>query len=160
MVQFANDLRNNEAVASAARDTVQEVIAELGDALEDPHTALIEDYFIARVEQFTQPVKADDLLVRGRDELAALILGETGPFSAAQRDEALRLNFSYYPDDLTIVQWDAAFVYDRPESADAIEDIWNLRTLSSSNFERTTRCSIANWTRFMPSSPNEPCARS
>jgi len=123
MVQFANDLRNNEAVANAARDTVQEVIAELGDALEDPHTALIEDYFIARVEQFTQPVKADDLLVRGRDELAALILGETGPFSAAQRDEAIRLNFSYYPDDLTIVQWDAAFVYDRPESADAIEDI-------------------------------------
>ncbi len=123
MVRFANELRNTDALANAARATVDEVLGELREALDDPHPALIEDYYIARIEQFAQPVQADELLGEARDELAALVLGEPGPFSAGTRAEALRLSFSYYPDDLTIVQWDAAVIYDRAESADAIEDI-------------------------------------
>ena len=49
--------------------------------------------------------------------------GERRPLSAGEAEEALRTRFSYYDDDLTIVQWDTAFVYDRAESAGAIEDI-------------------------------------
>ena len=40
-----------------------------------------------------------------------------------EAEEALRTRFSYHEDDLPIVQWDTAFVYDRSESASAIEDI-------------------------------------
>jgi hypothetical protein len=40
-----------------------------------------------------------------------------------QQDEALRVALSYFSDDLVVVQWDAAFVYDRPDGAEAIIDI-------------------------------------
>ena len=48
--------------------------------------------------------------------LASLLLGERKPLSATETEEALRMRFSYYKNDLTIVQWDTAFVYDRRES--------------------------------------------
>ena len=63
------------------------------------------------------------------------------------------MRFSYHEDDLTIVQWDTAFVYDRTESARAIEDILEfansqlleLRTydaLLDTSSTESTRCSL------------------
>ena len=40
-----------------------------------------------------------------------------------EQQEALRAHFSYFSDDLAVVQWDTAFVYDRRESAAATLDI-------------------------------------
>ena len=37
--------------------------------------------------------------------------------------EALRINFSYFDDDLSVIQWDTAFVYDRGEGAQSARDI-------------------------------------
>lgn len=123
LVEVANAVRNSDAWAAAARATLDEVVDELRAVLDDPHDALIEDYFVARIERFAHPVSAEELLAASHEELSAIVLGESGPFSPGQREEALRHRFSYYADDLTILQWDAAVIYDRPESADAIEDI-------------------------------------
>jgi hypothetical protein len=51
------------------------------------------------------------------------VLCERRRLMPLERAEALRVNFAYFEDDLAIVQWDTAFVYDRPESASAVEDI-------------------------------------
>jgi hypothetical protein len=66
---------------------------------------------------------ADTLLDDHAASLAGLLLGERKRLSVTEAEEALRTRFSYHEDDLTIVQWDTAFVYDRQESARAIEDI-------------------------------------
>ena len=84
---------------------------------------MIEDYVIIEIERFGQAVSAATLLADHSGALAGLLLGERTPLSATETDEALRMRFSYHEDDLTIVQWDTAFVYDRRESARAIEDI-------------------------------------
>jgi hypothetical protein len=91
--------------------------------LDEPHEALLEDYFVLEVDRFDQPLAAGELTAGYSSELAALLLFEERPLYRTEESEALRVAFSYYRDDLVVVQWDAAFVYDRPEGAVPIVDI-------------------------------------
>jgi hypothetical protein len=106
-----------------AESTVSRICDEYGYALDERHPALIEDYLIIEIERFWEAVDAETLLADHSGALASLLLGEGKLLSATETEEALRMRFSYHEDDLTIVQWDTAFVYDRRESARAIEDI-------------------------------------
>jgi hypothetical protein len=119
----ADRVRADERIAAFAQATVERFCDERARALRARHPALIEDYFIIEIERFAENVDAKTLLDKNAAALASLMHGERRPLSAGEAEEALRTRFSYYEDDLTIVQWDTAFVYDRAESADAIEDI-------------------------------------
>lgn len=123
LVALSNEVRTNLSLPALATRTCREIVAEIGDALDEQHEPLIEDYFVARIERLNPAIAVDELLRAERQNIAALVLGESGAFSDAEMDEALRQRFSFYSDDLTVVQWDAAMVYDRSESADAIEEI-------------------------------------
>ncbi len=119
----ANALRRNDEIARYASDTVERIARELGPALDDRHRTLIEDYLVVEVDRFEPTVESTALLHEHSETLAQVLLGETSLLSHGEIEEALRTRFSYYLDDLTIVQWDTAFVYDRRESSDAISDI-------------------------------------
>lgn len=123
LIALSNALRASLSLPALATRTCREVLNEIADALDDQHEPLIEDYFVARIETLEPPTPADEFLKTERPQLAALALGESGMFSETEIDEALRQRFSFYSDDLTIIQWDSAVIYDRGESADAIEDI-------------------------------------
>lgn len=116
-------LRRDPVLETQARAALDDVLAELGPALDDPHEAFIEDYFVMDVERFAELVDARRLTGELAGPLAQLLLFEDRPLVGLEQQEALRVAFSYYPDDLVVVQWDAAFVYDRAESTDAIQDI-------------------------------------
>jgi len=51
-----------------------------------------------------------------------ILLGDAGPFSSQLREDALRYSLTYSPQDLTIITWDAAVVYDKAGGRD-IPDI-------------------------------------
>jgi hypothetical protein len=119
----AERIRTDETIPEFALATVTRICDEFADALDDRHAPLIEDYLIVDISRFTDAVDADTLLDENAGALAGLLLGERKRLSALETEEALRVRFSYHEDDLTIVQWDTAFVYDRNESARAIEDI-------------------------------------
>jgi hypothetical protein len=117
------EIRNDERIAAYATETIERLCTELGPALEDRHEPLIEDLFVIDVDRFNEPITGDELLAEHSRELVESILGEQKALSRAETEETLRVRFSYNPDDLTIVQWDSAFIYDRRESSDAIQDI-------------------------------------
>jgi hypothetical protein len=123
LVALAERVRTDEAIARYAAAEGARLCDEIADALDDRHDPLIEDYFTIEIDRFAEPIDAAALLERHAADVAGLLLGESARLSAAEVDEALRVRFSYYEDDLTIVQWDTAFLYDRRESARAIEDI-------------------------------------
>jgi hypothetical protein len=116
-------LRRDPHLEAAARSALDDVLGEIAAALDDPHDPLIEDYFVLDVDRFDEPLSGKALTDDLAPELAKLLLFEDRPLVASEQAEALRVAFSYYPDDLVIVQWDAAFVYDRPEGAEATLDI-------------------------------------
>jgi hypothetical protein len=120
---LARRLRRDVKLEARARGALDEVLDEIGAALDEPHPALIEDYFVLEVERFEEPTAAATLTAEFAGALARVLLFEERELVAAEEAEALRVAFSYYRDDLAIVQWDAAFVYDRADGAEAIEDI-------------------------------------
>ncbi len=116
-------IRRNDAIPRYAAQAIERICSELESALDDPHPPLMEDYFIVEVDRFEQAMEADRLLHDRSESLAHVLLGETAALAQAEVEEALRTRFSYFVDDLTIVQWDTAFIYDRRESSEAIGDI-------------------------------------
>ena len=71
---------------------------------------LTEDYHFVTVTpgEFT----GQDLLNRFGGEIAQIVRGEALPLSDSERQEVLQSSLSYYPNDLLVVGWSAAFVYD------------------------------------------------
>jgi hypothetical protein len=116
-------VRGSEELVAYAKQTVARICDDIATSLDDQHEALIEDYFVIDVERFEPRIDAENLLHDHSEALAHILLGESGSVSPAEIEEALRTRFSYYADDLTIVNWDTAFIYDRRESSDAIADI-------------------------------------
>ena len=123
LLALSDRLRKDESVFRYAQETVERITEELNEALDDPHEPLMEDYYVVDIERFGGTIDAEDLLNEHAARLAGVLLGERAKLARQEIDESLRVRFSYNVDDLTIVQWDTAFIYDRRESSDAIQDI-------------------------------------
>ncbi len=98
---------------------VRQRLASLRSALRNPYSSyLSEDYYIFHLCA-SESLNADELIGRDGQEISQLIRGETGALSPAERDEVLQARLSYYANDLTVVGWNAAFVYDTRAGADS-----------------------------------------
>lgn len=120
---FTRRLRIDDDLPVLAERTRDRVVREIATALDEPHAALVEDYFVFEVERFEEPIDGTTLLGPCADAIAGLVLCEERRIMSVEAAEAMRVNFAYFDDDLAVVQWDTAFVYDRRESANATLDI-------------------------------------
>ena len=116
-------VRRNGVFEAQARAALDDVLLEIAAAMDEPHDVLIEDYFVFDIDRFDRPVHSRELTEEFAASLAQLLLFEERALTAAEQNEALRVAFSYFDDDLVVMQWDAALVYDRTEGAEAIMDI-------------------------------------
>jgi hypothetical protein len=121
--ELSRRLRRDARFEDQARAALDEVLTEIAPALDQPHSVLVEDYFVLDVDRFDVPVAASRLTGELAAPLAQLLLFEDRPLVEGEEAEALRVAFSFYGDDLAIVQWDAAFVFDRSDGGEAIMDI-------------------------------------
>jgi len=80
---------------------------------------LQEDYFIFHLREIAGAPTATDLLAAHGAWIAQVVRGETVPLSDGERQEILQSRISYYPNDLAVIGWNAAFIYDNPSGAEA-----------------------------------------
>jgi len=73
---------------------------------------LSEDYFVFHVREVAESPSAAELLARHGDQVAQIVRGETAPLSDGERAEILQGRISYYPNDLAVIGWNGAFIYD------------------------------------------------
>jgi hypothetical protein len=85
-----------------------------------PDTAdwLQEDYFIFHVREIDGAPSANDLLAAQGDHIAQVVRGEMSMLSEGERQEILQSRISYYPNDLAVIGWNAAFIYDTEAGAE------------------------------------------
>ncbi len=79
---------------------------------------LSEDYFIFHLREITGLPSAIDLCQIYGARIAQLVRGENAPLADDERNEILKSRISYYPNDLAVIGWNAAFLYDSPAGAE------------------------------------------
>jgi hypothetical protein len=113
-----------ELEAQAAK-TVRSALERVRAALVKPHEHwLNEDYYIIHLKNSVTPsadpvpaLTAAEMIGQHGAEIAKIVRGELADLSAGETDEVLRSSMSYYPEDLLVVSWTAAFIYDTAEGA-------------------------------------------
>ena len=105
---------------TALRD---QVVAAVASSLDrpSPGNALQEDYLLGKVYALNEPLDAAEL--RARVDLTELLSGETRPLSDGARRDLLAHSYSYYADDLVVLTWDRAFIYEPRGDSDVADVI-------------------------------------
>jgi hypothetical protein len=104
---------------SLAQKIVKKKLDRARPALIKPYDNwLHEDYFIFHVSEIASKPTANELLSLHADQIAQIVRGETGRLSEGERQEVLQGKISYYPNDLTVIGWNAAFLYDSNAGAE------------------------------------------
>jgi hypothetical protein len=118
---------NFEALASRI---VRQKLEHAAPALVKPYATqgntgewLQEDYFIFLVKELklgeiAGAPSANDLLASHGDQIAQVVRGEMSILSDGERQEILQSRISYYPNDLAVIGWNAAFIYDTAAGAE------------------------------------------
>ncbi len=101
-----------------ALQTVRRCLERATPALIKPHEDwLSEDYYIIHLKDTEPPLTAAALIAGHGNEIAKIVRGEQAELSEAETEEILGSRMSYYPDDLLVVGWTAAFIHDTAEDA-------------------------------------------
>jgi hypothetical protein len=112
-------------VSSAAFDElslrlVREKVAAIQHAVEKPYRQWItEDYYIFQVAPAPGAATAAEVIAQHSQDIAQIVRGEAGVLSDSERAEVMQASMSYYPNDLAVIGWSAAFLLDTQQGADA-----------------------------------------
>jgi len=120
LVQLSCRWTSDSNFESLASRIVKEKLKLAAPALVKPYTAewLQEDYFIFHVREIAGSPSANELLATQADRIAQIVRGETAMLSDGEKQEILQSRISYYPNDLAVIGWNAAFIYDTPTGAE------------------------------------------
>ena len=101
------------------RNTVRERLAKVSAALVKPYSNwLSEDYAVIHLHTVPGTTNGAALRQEHGAEISQIVRGETTPLADQERTEVLQGYMSYYPNDLIVAGWNAAFVFDTRAGAE------------------------------------------
>ncbi len=120
LVQLSCRWTSDTNFETLATRVVKQRLERAAPALVKPYKGewLQEDYFIFHVREIEGAPSANDLLAAHGDQIAQVVRGEVCMLSEGERQEILQSRISYYPHDLAVIGWNAAFIYDTPAGAE------------------------------------------
>src|SRR5579863_5392280 len=133
LIQLSCRWTSDTNFESLATRVVKQKLERAAPALVKPYDVkqgewLQEDYYIFHVREaklretklgeIAAAPSANDLLAAAGNEIAQIVRGEVSQLSEGERQEILQSRISYYPNDLAVIGWNAAFIYDTPAGAE------------------------------------------
>src|SRR6266481_5928515 len=119
LVRLAGRWMSDTEFTSLATRIVKQKLQRATPALVKPYADwLNEDYFIFHVREIAGAPSAAELLETQGARIAQIVRGENAVLSDGERHEALQAKISYYPNDLTVIGWNGAFIYDTAAGAE------------------------------------------
>ncbi len=104
-----------QCLLESLRRTLAPALIRPGDS------AMQEDYLLGIVHRWSEPLSAAEL--QERVDLVPLLSGERRKLSDGARRDLLRHRYSYYEDDLVVLTWDRAFIYEPRKDSDVADVI-------------------------------------
>jgi hypothetical protein len=121
---------NEQLIADATRRT-EALMQTIGPALERPRLRdVVEDFAIYAVTNWPADESPQTLLERHGHTIARTVQAESGPLCDALTAQTIEGRLSYGPNDLVIIDWNAAFLIDpKPEDVLAVLQFANVELL-------------------------------
>ncbi|MCA9284936.1 MAG: hypothetical protein KDA22_06975 [Phycisphaerales bacterium] len=131
LVRLSDALYENLALGEQARMLAKDLLQAVRTAVTRPGLAeVMEDYCIYQLATLEPPLLPEALLADHGGTIARILRAEQGPLSEGERRDAMESRLSYRPDDLLIIDWNAALALDRDiESSVAVLTFANLELL-------------------------------
>lgn len=131
LLPLSNDLYANEALLADSRHRVRQLLETIAPAVSKPQLSnLVEDYAIYQIEQMAPSVERSTLVDQHGELLARILRAEHNALSKQETGEALACQIAYSQDDLLIVDWNAALLFDTAaEDVRAVMEFANVELL-------------------------------
>lgn len=118
ILTLSNELYDNARLMEDARRLVGEVLAAIQPAVTKSRISpLVEDYAVYHIEKLSGSIRPDLWLAANRESIAQVLRSETRILSDEEVTDALSCRTSFSRDDLTLIDWNAAIVFD-PDAED------------------------------------------
>jgi hypothetical protein len=122
VISLANRWVLSDELEKRARELLRLKLTVARPALIKPYDDWIaEDYYVIQIDPVA--ASAEELIRDHGNEIAQIVRGEELRLSANERQEVLTGSMSYYPQDLLVVGWVAAFVCDSAAGAGPTIDL-------------------------------------
>jgi hypothetical protein len=117
--QLAGNWISGTVFDDLCRNTVRERLPRVSTALVKPYDYwLSEDYYVIHLHSVPGTTSGAALLQEHGREISQIVRGESSPLADQERTEVLQGYMSYYPNDLIVAGWNAAFIFDTPAGAE------------------------------------------
>jgi hypothetical protein len=119
LTALADELYDSVALEELAVELIESVRKMIAPAVQGEHLwDQNESYTVLFVERIEGNPTADEVMARA--DLARVLLGEVDarPLSSREREAVTQSRFSYTVDDLVVIDWNSAFVYEPSGSSD------------------------------------------
>src|SRR5579872_2826004 len=119
LVQLASRWVWDFDFVARAEPIVRKQLERVSAAMVKPYARwLSEDYFIFHVREADGSPTSDDMARDRGLAIAQIVRGDRAQLSEGECSEVWRSQISYYANDLTVIGWNAAFLYDSTAGAE------------------------------------------
>jgi hypothetical protein len=131
LLSLSELLYDNAAIQHDSRQRVEQLLMVVQDAVKQPRiTDFVEDYAIFQIEAFTTDCKVETLCTQYAQDIAQLLRAERTTLSAQEVHDATANHVAFGVDDVTLVDWHAALLFDREaEDVRAVLEFANVELL-------------------------------
>jgi hypothetical protein len=120
LIEAVNQNVGASATTSIWEKLLKHVRSALASTMTRPTTSAIqEDYLLGIVHRWNEPLTATEL--QERVDLIPMLSGDRRQLSDGARRDLMRQRFSYYEDDLVVLTWDRAFIYEPRGDSDVAD---------------------------------------
>lgn len=138
LLDISCELEDNSALLDDSRRRVEGLLKLIGKAVQRPCIAdLVEDYAVFQVDEYETPTPVDALHSTYPQEFAKILRGERQTLSPQEVSDALQCRISFAHDDVTLIDWYGALIFDREaDDVRAVLEFANLELLEMRYLDR------------------------
>jgi hypothetical protein len=122
LIRLTNRWTEQPEIEQKALQIVRKRLSSLTRAMRKPYAEWLDEvYYAVHVYEVqlaeSRILSAAELLAQNGPAIAQIVRGDLHPLSPSEEREVLGSSMSYYPTDLLVAGWMAAFLYDTTEGA-------------------------------------------